>query len=58
MYKMLFITDYFESFVSSWGVIAIPKEHESGFVMPLGWEEELTERGIDFEVIEIEYIED
>ena len=40
--KMLFIEDYFESFVSSWGALAKPQPHEEGFVMPLGWEDGLA----------------
>ena len=53
MCKMLFIKTNPESWLSNWGVWFSCQPHEDGFICPLGWEEELAERGIDFEVIEI-----
>jgi len=53
MISRLFIQKTFEPFKSSWGVWAIPLPHEDGFIMPIGWEEELNERGIEFAEIEI-----
>ena len=50
---MLFITEQFEPFQSSWGTWAIPQPHENGYIMPLGWERELTIKGIEFTEIEI-----
>jgi len=60
MYSMIFISTQIESFVSSWGAVCIPQSYESedgnisGFIIPIGWEKELTARGIEFEVIEID----
>jgi hypothetical protein len=53
MYKMLFISKAFEPFQSPWQSWAIPTQHGNGFIIPLGWERELTKRGIEFEEIEI-----
>jgi len=53
MYKHLFVTTEFEPFKSSWDVWAIPQPYNDGFIMPLGWEGELTQRGIEFTEIEI-----
>lgn len=53
MYKMLFITESFEPFQSSWGAWAIPQPYEDGYILPLGWERELTLRAIEFTDIEI-----
>jgi len=54
MYKALFLTETFESFKSNWGAFATPQPHENGWVLPLGWEAELTSRDIIYTVIEIE----
>lgn len=60
MYNVLFISTQIEQFVASWGAVCSPQPYESadgtvsGFILPLGWEEELTARGIDFSVIQIE----
>jgi len=53
MSKMLFISEKFEPFLAHWGSWAIPQLHDEGWILPLGWEDELTKRGIDFEEIEI-----
>ena len=53
MYKMLFTLQDFEPFLSSFGSWAIPQPHEDGWIMPLGWESELTQRNIIYTVIEI-----
>lgn len=54
MYKVLYISERFGPFLSTWGSWAIPMPHNDGWIMPLGWEEELASRGIEFEEIEIE----
>ena len=53
MYKLLFISDEFEPFKATWGAWAGLHPHQDGWVLPLGWEDELTARGIYFEVIEV-----
>jgi hypothetical protein len=53
MYKMLFISETFEPFKATWGAWAIPQPYGNGYIMPLGWERELTLRGIEFTEIEI-----
>jgi hypothetical protein len=53
MYKMLFITVNPEPWISAWGVWFSCQPHKDGFICPLGWEEELTKRGIEFTEIEI-----
>ena len=53
MYKMLFISNEVEPFLSAWGAWFACQPHENGYILPLGWEEELAARGIAFEVIEI-----
>lgn len=55
MYKTLSINETFEPFVSEWGAICNPIYNEQLQILelPLGWEDELTARGISFEVIEV-----
>ena len=57
-YSMLALNADIDSFVSSWGAECRPFYDEvlDKWLLPLGWEAELTERGIDFEEIEIEII--
>jgi hypothetical protein len=57
MYKMLFISVCIKPFKSTWGAWLSCQSHEDGFICPLGWENELNSREIDFETIEIEYDE-
>jgi len=45
-----------QDFISSWGVRSSFVQHLNGWLCATGWEAELTERGIDFEEIEIEII--
>jgi len=53
MYKILYIADWFEPFISEWGVWS--HQTSDGEVwIPLGWEGELSKRGIDFQVRELE----
>jgi len=53
MYKMLYVSVWFEPFVSEWGVIS--HQTSDGEVwLPLGWEDELSNHGIDFQVRELE----
>ncbi len=54
MEKMLFISEEFETFRSDWGVWCPVTSHLNGWIVPLGWEEELANRSIIFEEIEIE----
>lgn len=51
---MLVIPDY-EELSSSWGVEGKPIFRGGFWCMPLGWEERLTELGIDFQLKEITY---
>lgn len=53
-YKMLFITEEVEPFKATWGAWFSCLPYDNGFICPLGWEQELEQRGIDFEIIEIE----
>jgi hypothetical protein len=53
MRKELFVTDYFEPFFSAWGSKCVPTPYNDGFIVPIGWEGELTKRGIEFTEIEI-----
>ena len=41
-----------------WGVLANPVLNNGNYLLPLGWEEELTKAGIDFEVKEVEFLEE
>jgi len=52
MEKMLFIQKDFETFTAEWGSVVSKIPYGNGFICPLGWEEELTQRGIEFEVID------
>ena len=56
--KMLALNENVEPFLSSWGAMCIPIYDEilDKWLLPLGWESELEARGIAFEVIEIEII--
>ncbi len=54
MEKMLFISSEFEVFTSSWGVEVPEIPYKEGWIVPLGWEDELANRSIIFEEIEIE----
>ncbi len=38
-----------------WGVIATPVLNNGNYILPLGWEDELTVAGIDFEIKEVDY---
>ena len=58
MKKMLFVIDSFEPFLADFGSWAKPQSHGDGFIMPLGWESELTSRDIIYTVIEIEIVEE
>jgi len=53
MYKMLFTVENFERFQAPWGAWAALTPYNDGFTIPLGWEEELTKRGIEFTVIDL-----
>jgi hypothetical protein len=51
--EVLYIVKEIEPFMSDWGSLCKPVEFNNGYTLPLGWEEELESRGIEFEVIEI-----
>jgi hypothetical protein len=57
-YIMLALAANIEPFTSSWGAECRPSYDETldKWLLPLGWESELEERGIAFEEIEIEII--
>lgn len=57
---MLALNANIETFISSWGAVCRPSYDETldKWLLPLGWESELTVRGIEFEVIEIEIVEE
>lgn len=44
-----------EDITSIWGSIGKPEFNNGNWLMPLGWEEELTRQGFSFEVKEIDY---
>jgi hypothetical protein len=52
MNKMLYISSEIEPFESSWGSMCVPQSYNDGFILPLGWEEELESRNINYEVID------
>jgi len=57
MYKILFISDFdWQPIQSSWGAWDIPSpyadETHNGWMLPDGWQEHLTERGIDYVELE------
>lgn len=59
MSKILFISTFdYEPQRSAWGAWDIPSpyadETRTGWMLPDGWQEHLTARGIDFEEIEME----
>ena len=41
-----------------WGVLANPVLNNGNYLLPLGWEEELTNASIEFEVREVEIFEE
>jgi len=56
MYKALKVNN-FAPFMAIWGAVCQPTpieiENETIYIVPLGWESELTEREIAFEEIEL-----
>lgn len=57
MERVIFFESTFEPFTSSWGALCVPlaysDELRSGYIMSLGWEDELIDRNIIFTEIEI-----
>jgi hypothetical protein len=45
-------------FKSSWGSICSPVERDGFYVLPLGWEEELDNRNISYEVVEFDGVQE
>ena len=61
MYKTetLIVVDQSGGFTSSWNIDCQPVLNNGNYILPLGWEEELEDMEIPFEVKEVEiYIED
>ncbi len=59
MYKVLFIESFdWQPMQSSWGSWDIPSpyfdDERTGWMLPDGWQEHLTERGIDYIELELE----
>lgn len=53
MYKqVIFLTDKIEEFKSSWNVVCKPTPYDNGYIISLGWENELQSRGIEFTYVE------
>lgn len=48
MTKLLLLTKPFEPFISYWGVQCNVSPCNEGYFTPDGWQEELTNRGIEF----------
>lgn len=61
MYKSekLIVVSNFESFKSNWNVDCTPVLNNGNYILPLGWEKELQDKNIAFEVKEVDvYNED
>jgi hypothetical protein len=56
MNKMLYIEQDFEPFTAEWGAVVSKIPYNDGFICPLGWEEELSKRGIEFTEIDYEVL--
>lgn len=54
---LLKLTEKIE-FKASWGSMCSPIERDGFYVLPLGWESELDERGVTYEVIELDVEEE
>jgi len=54
METVIILETNIEPFKSEWGSWCIPQPFEGKFYLPLGWEEELTKRNIEFSIEEIE----
>lgn len=50
---MILKTAHFEPFMGSWKVICQPTLIGEFYYVPLGWEEELSERNINFEIVDL-----
>jgi len=53
---LIVVTNYAE--LTAWGVSGKPVLNNGNYLLPLGWEEELTKAGIAFEVKEVELFEE
>jgi len=53
---LIVVSNYAE--LTAWGVCGKPVLNNGNYLMPLGWEEELTKAGIEFEVKEVELFEE
>jgi|DEB0MinimDraft_4_1074332.scaffolds.fasta_scaffold02009_13 hypothetical protein len=49
MGELLLVED-FEPFTSDWGVVCEPCICDQGLFVPVGWEEELEKRNINYEL--------
>jgi hypothetical protein len=43
-----------DPFKTSWGTWCKPIQYEDGYYLPIGWEEELIKKSIEFDIREIE----
>jgi len=52
---MIYLSTEIEPFLSSFGSWAIPQPYNDGWIIPadIEWQDELTAKGIGFELIEI-----
>lgn len=41
-----------------WGVLANPVLNNGNYLLPLGWEDELTKANIEFEIREVDFYEE
>jgi hypothetical protein len=53
MSKMLYIKNKFEAFISNDGRTCSPAPYKDGFIVPQGWERELSAREITYSVIDL-----
>lgn len=54
---LIVVTD-FETFTSSWDVVCDPILNNGNYILPLGWESELTANGIPYTVEEVQVFEE
>jgi len=60
MYNLetLIVVTNFQSFVGSWGATCTPVLNNGNYILPLGWEAELKDNGITYEVKEVSVFTD
>jgi hypothetical protein len=50
--EMIFLNTEIETFTTAEKVVCNPVPYENGYVLPLGWENELQSRGIEFTYVD------